>query len=444
MKKKVESILINPHTATMLFVMMIVIIYFSFVDKSIKNPTIMGVYLAAASFLTYSASMLSDGLLIRPHPMIWRILNGIAILYFLLLIFLLPQNSIDEVYNLLRLLFDKNIGQTNYVEQSYGGSCKVNYDNIINKVYDRFTLAHLLGWYLKALIIRDYKIMWIISIMFEIMEVTFQHVFKNFEECWWDRLILDIFGCNLLGMYLGTQTNYFLTRRDYNWSGLTGQTFIGKMKRVVLQFTPFSWQSYRWQATLSLRRFSIISVVILNILLGELNSFFIKSVFNIPIDSNLNLYRLGFFTICTYVSSYELYYFAEERTNKIGHMAWLTTSLVYLELLLVIKFAPMTQYNIRRPPDFVIRGWLYTFILASILTLLRFLRQSMLFYIGGATERRESEVEKVVNHKSINKFYYSIIKLNNFLNKLIITFVYITPIPLLSILFIDCKNTFEN
>lgn len=45
---------------------------------------------------------------------------------------------------------------------------------------------------------------WIISILFEIVELSLRHWIPNFYECWWDSLLLDLFGCNLIGILIGT------------------------------------------------------------------------------------------------------------------------------------------------------------------------------------------------------------------------------------------------
>lgn len=50
---------------------------------------------------------------------------------------------------------------------------------------------------------RDYQLLWVLSIGFELMELTFQHMLPNFNECWWDSWILDVAVCNFLGMWAG-------------------------------------------------------------------------------------------------------------------------------------------------------------------------------------------------------------------------------------------------
>lgn len=53
------------------------------------------------------------------------------------------------------------------------------------------------------LICRDLKLCMLMSILFEIMEITFRHWLPNFYECWWDHIILDLILCNTGGMLIG-------------------------------------------------------------------------------------------------------------------------------------------------------------------------------------------------------------------------------------------------
>lgn len=64
-------------------------------------------------------------------------------------------------------------------------------------------MAHFLGWMGKMLIMRDWYVAWICSFGFEWLELTFRHWLPNFRECWWDSLLMDLFGCNLIGIILG-------------------------------------------------------------------------------------------------------------------------------------------------------------------------------------------------------------------------------------------------
>ena len=35
------------------------------------------------------------------------------------------------------------------------------------------------------------------------IEYSLRNTLNNFKECWWDHLIIDILGCNLIGIILG-------------------------------------------------------------------------------------------------------------------------------------------------------------------------------------------------------------------------------------------------
>lgn len=49
-------------------------------------------------------------------------------------------------------------------------------------------IAHLLGWFGKAILLRDFYLCWFLSIMFEVLELSLQHLLPNFAECWWDHV----------------------------------------------------------------------------------------------------------------------------------------------------------------------------------------------------------------------------------------------------------------
>lgn len=66
-------------------------------------------------------------------------------------------------------------------ERAYGANCTiydaktgVKWDTIRETVFDEFVLAHIFGWWAKALMLRNHFLLWILSIGFEVMELTFQ------------------------------------------------------------------------------------------------------------------------------------------------------------------------------------------------------------------------------------------------------------------------------
>uniref|UniRef100_A0A6G3MER1 Phosphatidylserine synthase n=1 Tax=Henneguya salminicola TaxID=69463 RepID=A0A6G3MER1_HENSL len=75
--------------------------------------------------------------------------------------------------------------------------------------------------------------------MWELSELFFQHLLPNFQECWWDMLILDIILCNGLGIVAGSYFLHWLEFRTYHWESVKMiKGARGKLKRVILQFSP--------------------------------------------------------------------------------------------------------------------------------------------------------------------------------------------------------------
>jgi phosphatidylserine synthase 2 len=120
---------------------------------------------------------------------------------------------------------DPSLKLMNYEEVSYAEDCRmVNHDSpnpysaLYNACFDIFALAHFGGWFFKTLICRDLKLIMIASVSFEIIEYSLRNVLNNFKECWWDHVIIDIFGCNLLGIACAFVVIDKLGLDRYRWS----------------------------------------------------------------------------------------------------------------------------------------------------------------------------------------------------------------------------------
>lgn len=61
-----------------------------------------GLAAVAMTFLGYSALQGPSSVMVRPHPVVWKLVHGIAILYLLSLVFLLFQGK-DEARALLQV-----------------------------------------------------------------------------------------------------------------------------------------------------------------------------------------------------------------------------------------------------------------------------------------------------------------------------------------------------
>ncbi|XP_060081892.1 phosphatidylserine synthase 1-like, partial [Ylistrum balloti] len=172
-------------------------------------------------------------------------LTGISVFYFIFLVFVLFQTRKD-FRRILEWLYPELEGIT-VEEKEYAANCsEIDLPRIVSHL-DCFAMAHFLGWITKAMLIRHYGILWTISIMWEITEMAFCHLLPNFAECWWDAWVLDVLVCNGLGIWIGMFLCKKLEMRNYHWESIKDiHTTTGKLRRIVLQFTPVSWADVKW------------------------------------------------------------------------------------------------------------------------------------------------------------------------------------------------------
>ncbi|XP_068964050.1 phosphatidylserine synthase 2 isoform X1 [Petaurus breviceps papuanus] len=287
-------------------------------------------------------------------------------------------------------------------ERDYGGNCLI-YDpdnktdpfhNIWDKM-DGFVPAHFLGWYLKTLMIRDWWMCMIISVMFEFLEYSLEHQLPNFSECWWDHWIMDVLVCNGLGIYCGMKTLGWLSLKTYKWQGLWNiPTYKGKMKRIAFQFTPYSWVRFEWKPASNLRRWLGVCGIILVFLLAELNTFYLKFVLWMPPEHYLVLLRLVFFVNVGGVAMREIYDFMDDPTfhKKFGQQAWLVAAITATEFLIVVKYDPHTLTL--SLPFYVAQCWILGTVLILTWTIWRFfLRDITLRYKEIRRQKQESRSE---------------------------------------------------
>ncbi|KDR07745.1 phosphatidylserine synthase 2-like isoform X2 [Zootermopsis nevadensis] len=355
----------RAHTLTVLFVLVSVLIYvavFEPVWDDTSYNTKRGLVASVLAFILLGVTVTPDGVFKRPHPAVWRFTFCCSIVYELGLIFTLFQTKTDAIHLLNHI--DSKLGVP-LEEKSYGGNCRI-YDedvpedpfhNIWDKL-DLFVATHFFGWWLKTLVLRDWWLCTVFSIMFEILEYTLEHQLPNFSECWWDHWIMDAAICNGLGIYFGLKTLQYFSVKTYHWRGLWSiPTYKGKLKRLVAQFGPFSWVDYDWRSTSSLGRWIATLGIILVFLLAELNTFYLKFVMLVPPEHYLNLARLILLLLWGAVSMREVYqYLDDPDCTKIGRQSWMTLAIISTEFLIVAKFDWET---ITKPiPSHIVLLWL--------------------------------------------------------------------------------------
>lgn len=271
-------------------------------------------------FLVVSVIAFPNGPFTRPHPVAWRILFGLSVLYLLGFMFLMFQSH-EQIMNIL-YWFDSGLRDFHInMEKDYGVNCSdVSLERVWSHV-DVFALGHFLGWAFKAVLIRHMGILWAISIMWEITEVAFAHLLPNFVECWWDQLILDVLLCNGFGIWCGLKFCKILEMREYKWVSIRDiSSTTGKIKRAVLQFTPESWTAVRWLDPKSTyMRFLAVAQLVLFWQVTELNTFFLKHIFEMPPSHPFVCGRLAIVGLFIAPSVRQYYiYMTDTRCKRMG------------------------------------------------------------------------------------------------------------------------------
>jgi len=335
------------HTLTILFCMTCVLVYVAVFEQPNLDRnynTKRGIIACILVFILLGVTQISDGPFRRPHPAVWRFVFCVTVVYELCLIFILFQ-AVNDARHLLSHL-DSSLGRP-LDEKAYGGSCVIydsnRTDDPFHNVWDKFDAfvpTHFIGWWLKTLILRDWWLCTVISVMFEVLEYTLEHQLPNFSECWWDHWIMDALVCNGLGIFLGMKTLRYFSMKPYHWRGLWNiSTYRGKFRRIIAQFGPHSWIDYDWKPTSSLTRWFFMLLAIFVFLLAELNTFYLKFILWVPPAHYLNLVRLFIYLLAGAVSMRETFqYLDDPNCGNFGRQAWVVLAIIITEFLIIAKF----------------------------------------------------------------------------------------------------------
>ncbi|XP_020547435.1 CDP-diacylglycerol--serine O-phosphatidyltransferase 1-like isoform X2 [Sesamum indicum] len=266
-----------------------------------------GVWAMVAVFLAYCLLQAPSTVLIRPHPAIWRVVHGMAVIYLVALTFLLFQER-DDARQFMKLLHP-DLG-VELPERSYGADCRIY---VPEHPRSRFKNVYL----------------------------TFRHMLPNFNECWWDSIILDILICNWFGIWAGMRTVRYFDGRTYEWVGISRQpNIMSKVKRTLGQFTPARWDKDEWHPFLGPFRFIQVLSLCVVFLTVELNTFFLKFCLWIPPRNPLIIYRLVLWWLIAIPTIREYNSYLQDRkiVKKVGAFCWLSLAICIVELLICIKF----------------------------------------------------------------------------------------------------------
>ncbi|KAH7647156.1 phosphatidylserine synthase I (serine-exchange enzyme I) [Cryptosporidium bovis] len=324
-----------------------------------------------SSILTYSIVSIyifPKGTYNWPSYGFWKVIFGLIVLYFHLLVFLLFQDM-EDIKRVLEYIDPSLKGSTFEINYAYGNSCSLmdNSNGILSNVrskIDTFVIAHFVGWGIKTLILRDNFLIWFNSIFFEWLEITFRHLLPNFHECWWDHLLLDIFGCNLLGIVMGNILIKQFNLITYSWHTNRPYCENDSGNNNII--------SFKWPSILSTLR-GYFSFIILTIVvqLIDLNYFFFKAEFSMPVSHWIFIIRTPLLAICGSSATRELYETLSTGSSlyygKIHFQYLILTMVILSETLLCWRFRHSLNAKTLLPPMFVSIVWL---ILLSILVII--------------------------------------------------------------------------
>jgi phosphatidylserine synthase 2 len=435
--------LYEPRTIQSLFVLFIIITITSYwYHQSTEEKKEIGVVMHPRSLdtkqgllfvvifiLGYCMVQVRDGLLIRPHPVIWRFVHGMGMIYVIILLFLLPFHPAD-VRTSLKTIISPSLGNFS-TSSDYSTNCRFTWNDFSKQFFEFFTLSHLIGYIIKALVYRDWVLLVAHSFLFEIVEITFSHLLPNFQECWWDHVVLDIFGANLLGSILGMWLVKYLEIRigkkgiHMNWSDKKKKlSNIAdnqlKARRILLQFTPLSWDSDTFSLTTNSTHFIAAFIVVLCGLEIETSIFFLKYFLWIEM-SNRYIFVLMSTKAALTAHAYREWYvymvqdeddqddddnimkrkMKNRRWNRLGHNAWLCIAVIVAELAICLKWSINPGFDRPYPPRKVTFAWLFFFIIGSIWYTLRYQMKFSSIDNDNNTSNNNSNQKNQTNYRKL-------------------------------------------
>lgn len=283
------------------------------------------------AYALFNIAMVAAGLLVLPTPdyssplkYAYKLILSLGVVWSLNVMFVA---FLDKAAAHQFLVFLDSSLATPLTERDYATDCRVytpeNPDSKfanISSAMDIFILAHLIGWFFRAIMFRNNLLVWTLSILFEVYELTFRHWLPNFYECWWDHLFLDVFGCNMLGIFLANWVMNKLKFEKFHWFFMPtedseNRPYLQRFWYSLTQVKPFV-EKREWHFLASLKNYLIVLWIIGLTSLADLSNFFNKSMLGIPPNHwilGIRIWICAFFCI---LATSDFYKYAQQ---KEGH-----------------------------------------------------------------------------------------------------------------------------
>ncbi|XP_076813430.1 phosphatidylserine synthase 1-like [Clavelina lepadiformis] len=354
-----------------LLVMFVILVTVLFIvvsrDESNKEANLInGAKCATFFYFLLGFLIFPQGPFQRPHPIVWQIVFGASLLYVLFMTYL-TFLRIDQIRSIL-FWIDPNVKYAKReidVVEEYAVNCSSVTIERLYSMLDIFAFGHFVGWIARALLLRSYVICWSISILWEFTELFFMDVFPNFQECWWDQILVDVLGFNALGIWMGMKLCKYLELRKYRWESVK-DIQMGKLQRVMIQFTSLKGSSKSWLGMgSSTRRILYLFLLILLYILAELNAFFLKHFLRFPATHPFCWVRLMVHLTVGAPATRELYLHMTDITSaqQLPPQVLVYITSVFLETIVSIKIG---AEEFTRTQSLKIISWLLVMVITTL------------------------------------------------------------------------------
>lgn len=101
---------------------------------------------------------------------------------------------------------------------------------------DMYVIQHAVANFAATLFMGNPVLVFVANLIDEFTEQLFAPEFPNLTECWWDTVVLDLFGSNLIGCALGALV---LWRRGQTWTSYPHITWAGCVWWATLRIICF-------------------------------------------------------------------------------------------------------------------------------------------------------------------------------------------------------------
>jgi hypothetical protein len=252
-----------------------------------------------------------------------------SIVYACSLVLLTLKKNEAEMHTALRAV-DPSLSPVPVVDLA--SECGIS--NIKVALFDVHVFTHFFGWFVTTLALRDVTFSWVCGFIWEILEGSLEYHVPELRECWWDKVFMDLLGCNNLGIFTAWLVMRYFKIEEFNWAEVSTPDGSTLREMGPLYFVPGKktlQQNYYgvFKSGKTLMRFAYVNIVIL---LWQFNLFFLKTSLWIPTLHWISICR-SFITASLIILAAVPAYKREELTGY----PMLLNMVLALEGLLVIR-----------------------------------------------------------------------------------------------------------